>query len=480
MIIYDSNSWSDTLLRWRGTPLKACVTPSLIFMVYISLTYAWERYVEKDLGHGYSHSKLLGGAVSFLLVFRANASYGRYVEGQRSCIQFFACLRDLNMVACTTLRGGRGQMEWNRRCGEDGFSMERKRCLDDSMDAAASQLRCEMARWSLCLAIAFRVHMRLTAEGYLWGAIDDDTKHRLNWERMRLRGLMSGDEFQAIDQALRVQDTGQEDAQMWSHKVARPEVFHPGFGETRNGDEEFLVSTEPGTGQMLIIFFRIMQLVRAYMHEPFSYKERFSSKFVHLSTELFEVRDKVQQAMTTPLPLPYVNLVRVLLFVYLLSMPFFNEFEEGIWANIIMPTMLATALFGIEEIGTELENPFGNDANDLDVQDMISTLEMALMRMLDMVGDAEARQRFTWLPVPAFMQEETSTPFKRYLALKSEVSHSHIPSCSSNEVAALKKGTEDPTSICIRRRGTFDGGLSVRRVTLGPTPEMCPGGTKKN
>merc|ERR1712232_317129 len=111
-------------------------------------------------------------------------------------------------------------------------------------------------------------------------------------------------------------------------------------------------------------------------------------------------------------------------------------------ANIVMPTITAIALLGIDQIGTELENPFGDDANDLDVQEMIMTLEKEMMRMLEFAGDPVARDKFTWLPVPKFMQEETGKPFYWYVALKSEVKHLDVP----------------------RHRGA--GGLRVRHVNL--------------
>merc|ERR1711879_720669 len=109
--------------------------------------------------------------------------------------------------------------------------------------------------------------------------------------------------------------------------------------------------------------------------------------------------------------------------------------------GVVMPTVTALALFGIDQIGTELENPFGDDANDLDIQEMIQTFEKELIRMLELAGDSVAREKFVWLRVPPLMQEESHKPFHWYVALKSEVSHLDIP----------------------RYRG--EGGLKVRHIT---------------
>lgn len=130
--------------------------------------------------------------------------------------------------------------------------------------------------------------------------------------------------------------------------------------------------------------------------------------------------------------------MRTLLVGYLLTAPLLLDYEEGIWANVVMPTITAIALIGIDHIGIELENPFGDDANDLDVQAMITQFEREALKMLELIGDATAREKFTWLPVPEFMQDETSTPFLWYLALKSEVSHISFPHNSGSGVVRVR------------------------------------------
>ena len=42
---------------------------------------------------------------------------------------------------------------------------------------------------------------------------------------------------------------------------------------------------------------------------------------------------------------------------------------------MVVPTLVAFALLGVDAISSELENPFGDDANDLDVLEMIHGLE---------------------------------------------------------------------------------------------------------
>jgi len=244
---------------------------------------------------------------------------------------------------------------------------------------------------------------------------------------MRLRTLMSREEFSEVDHALTqyVHDAGDEQ-ELWQSTRGQPDAFHRDLPWHVPG-RVHEVSMEPSFQQMLVVLNFATQSIRLHAGEPYAFKERFLPEVLRLTTQVLNHQDRVNQAMTTPLPLPYVNLVRTLLVTYLISVPFFIDYEDGFWANVGMPTVTALALLGIDQIGSELENPFGEDENDLDVQEMIMTLEKELMRLLELSGDAVALDKFTWVPAPKFMQEETERPFSWYLALRSEVAHLGLP-----------------------------------------------------
>merc|ERR1712150_229109 len=102
-------------------------------------------------------------------------------------------------------------------------------------------------------------------------------------------------------------------------------------------------------------------------------------------------------------------------------------------------------------IGTELENPFASDdANALDMQDQITTLEKELMRMLECIGDAAAQNSFMWLPVPKFMQEGTFRPFLWYLAVGTEVSHINVPRCRGSRGLRVRHSSSPPVQRSAR------------------------------
>ena len=71
-----------------------------------------------------------------------------------------------------------------------------------------------------------------------------------------------------------------------------------------------------------------------------------------------------ERVLTTPLPIGYNILISqvVLLYVYLLPFQLYRPLD---WVTIPGTIAAAYIILGIATIGDELENPFGNDVNDL-------------------------------------------------------------------------------------------------------------------
>lgn len=91
----------------------------------------------------------------------------------------------------------------------------------------------------------------------------------------------------------------------------------------------------------------------------------------------------------TPLPFAYVVHLRRLVLLYLFTLPFALVKDFG-WDTPIASLLLAYALFGIEETGVEIENPFGIDANDLPLERICETIEGNLREFLPPTAPPEA------------------------------------------------------------------------------------------
>ena len=89
----------------------------------------------------------------------------------------------------------------------------------------------------------------------------------------------------------------------------------------------------------------------------------------------------------TPLPFSYVVHLRRVVILYCYTLPFALLDAFG-WGTIVATLLLAYTLFGIEEIGVEIEDPFGLDDNDLPLERFCTTIEKDLQIFLppDEVG----------------------------------------------------------------------------------------------
>jgi putative membrane protein len=74
-----------------------------------------------------------------------------------------------------------------------------------------------------------------------------------------------------------------------------------------------------------------------------------------------------ERILKTPLPFVYVVMIKQLIMVYLLSLPFAVGNVSGWWSPLLM-AIIALGLFGMEEASVEIEDPFGKDDNCLDME----------------------------------------------------------------------------------------------------------------
>jgi len=83
----------------------------------------------------------------------------------------------------------------------------------------------------------------------------------------------------------------------------------------------------------------------------------------------------------TPLPFAYVVHLRRALAVYCGTLPMALVLSFG-WSTVPVTMIVAYVLLGIEEIGVEIEEPFGVDDNDLPLDRFCTTIEQNLRAFL--------------------------------------------------------------------------------------------------
>jgi putative membrane protein len=101
-----------------------------------------------------------------------------------------------------------------------------------------------------------------------------------------------------------------------------------------------------------------------------------------------------ERIIKTPMPLAYAIHLKQLLLIYCLSLPFLlvSAFQ---WFTGPAVALISFALLGIEEISSELENPFGYDENDLPLDTSCETLLQNLEEVISYESTTNNRQLTT-------------------------------------------------------------------------------------
>lgn len=98
---------------------------------------------------------------------------------------------------------------------------------------------------------------------------------------------------------------------------------------------------------------------------------------------LVDVLGGCERILKTPIPLAYSIHLKQLLMLYCLTLPFQVVRDAG-WWSVIIVSLISFAVFGIEEIGIEIENPFGHDANDLPLDTICNNMKKNLEDLMSL------------------------------------------------------------------------------------------------
>lgn len=282
MIEYDRKDWLGAVFSFRGTALRRAGKRVLAMTIYAIVIQAiYEASV--DIYHGYNldpdsltagffglnpaQHAVLGSLLGFLIVFRMNASNGRYWEGRSSWGAIVNASRNLVRVGVAHTHSGAELADLVA-----GYVISLRRSLQGNMDMEETEV-----------------------------FLPDDLR----------------------EQAERFGNPPTRIAFAISAWIER---------EYRSGQLE-------------------AQLVRQM--------ESQLSKMV-------DAQGACEKIRKTPMPFVYVVMLKQLILVYLLTLPFAVGKECGWWSPVVM-AIVSLGLFGMEEASVEIEDPFGTDENCLDM-----------------------------------------------------------------------------------------------------------------
>ena len=110
---------------------------------------------------------------------------------------------------------------------------------------------------------------------------------------------------------------------------------------------------------------------------------------------LVDVLGGCERILKTPLPLSYSIHLKQLLVMYCMALPFQVVNELNVW-TIPVVALVAFAVFGVEEIGLEIENPFGCDLNDLPLNAICQTMERNIQDLVTLTPSIEKNEQQPW------------------------------------------------------------------------------------
>jgi hypothetical protein len=128
---------------------------------------------------------------------------------------------------------------------------------------------------------------------------------------------------------------------------------------------------------------------------------------------LFNLFDETTALKFTPTPVPYVQILRIYLLIFVFTIPFCSNIQSlsGTmpWVAPITSVVIAIGYFGIFAISSEMEDPFGNDENDLPTDRVGLALEAQTFAVI-----YELRRKCFEEHTKRLDQELILTPIYRY------------------------------------------------------------------
>lgn len=96
---------------------------------------------------------------------------------------------------------------------------------------------------------------------------------------------------------------------------------------------------------------------------------------------LTDIQGGCERIKSTPIPLSYTSLIHQIVAIYCITLPFGIVKSVGAFTPVVV-SIVAYAFYGLDQIGDEIENPFGTDPNDLPLSALSTMIEVNLRQRL--------------------------------------------------------------------------------------------------
>jgi putative membrane protein len=254
-----------------------------------------------------------------------------------------------------------------------------------------------LAGTALSLLLVFRTNSsydRFWEGRKLWGGIVNETRNLLRASRMNIASVELLRRLAA-----------------WTavFPYALTRVLRGGQGELGPAAallppaeiERVLASGNPGVAVALR-----MSAVLAEAKQRGLISDYVQMQLDHNVQQLVDYQGGCERIVRTPLPFAYMLHLRRTVILFLLTLPF-GLVETFGWWTVLVVVMIAYTFLGIEEIGVEIEEPFGTEENDLPLEEISANIARTLDELVPWTSqtiDSPA------LPAPGSLPGQTVSP----------------------------------------------------------------------
>ncbi|CAG8433994.1 2569_t:CDS:2 [Diversispora eburnea] len=306
-------------LRFKGSVIPTAIIPTIVVTIVAAVVTVVHHKTSIKLGIANTFISVLGLVVGLLLTYRTNTAYDRYYEGRRLWSTLSVGIRNITRYiwVCVSL------------------SEEEKKHEKKDLEKRTNILEIEKKKAIKLLAgfaIAVKHYLR---EEY---AYDKDDQ---------LKTLVSNVKLDSPD--------------YWPKGIESSDITNRKKKPHLRGKGDNI----PNYNLPLEISLFLSSYIHTQMKKKRIDAPTCNSLLQNLNV-LVDCLSNFERILRTPIPLAYSIHLNQVVWIYCLSLPFQLVATTG-WATIAVVFFATFVLIGIERIGAEIENPFGLDENDLDL-----------------------------------------------------------------------------------------------------------------
>lgn len=224
----------------------------------------------------------------------------------------------------------------------------------------------------LGLLLVFRVNSAYDRwwEGRVqWGKLVNDSRSMA----MKLRGILSND---PVNKSFFVQFLGLFPETLKEHLRDEPNFESINF-TSEEYKSEFISKKHKPNYVVRMMYDKVRELKNEEKIDGYQFLDIQSSL-----NGMVEVVGSCERIRNTPIPYSYSMFLKKFIFLFLTTLPFGFMAEYGYWTVLIV-IFLLYILMGTELIAEEIENPFGDDVNDLPTDDLAKNISQNVAIILE-------------------------------------------------------------------------------------------------